>query len=122
MTESEKKVAGYNINNIHFEYDKSELSMAAQEELDGVGKFLTAHPQAFVALFGYTDDTGKPEYNMELSRRRAEAVANYLEKNYNLGPDRVVANWYGEKNAVASNETTEGRAKNRRVELSIGGM
>ena len=121
-TESETKVAGYKINNIHFEFDKSDLSMAAQEELDGVGKFLTAQPQAFVALFGYTDDTGKPEYNMELSRRRAEAAANYLQKNYNLGSDRVVANWYGEKNAVASNDTTEGQAKNRRVELSIGGM
>jgi OOP family OmpA-OmpF porin len=96
--------------------------MAAQEELDGVGKFLTAQPQAFVALFGYTDDTGKPEYNMELSRRRAEAVADYLQKNYNLGTDRVVANWYGEKNAIASNDTTGGQAKNRRVELSIGGM
>jgi OmpA-OmpF porin, OOP family len=122
MTESETKVAGYKINNIHFEFDKSDLSMAAQEELDGVGKFLTAQPQAFVALYGYTDDTGTPEYNMELSRRRAEAAADYLQKNYNLGSDRVVANWYGEKNPIAGNDSTGGQAKNRRVELSIGGM
>ena len=122
VTESETKVAGYKIDNIMFEFDKSDLSMAAQEELDGVGKFLTGQPQAFVALFGYTDDTGKPEYNVELSRRRAEAVANYLQKNYNLGSDRVVANWYGEKNPIASNDSTGGQAKNRRVELSIGGM
>lgn len=122
VTESETKVAGYKIDNILFEFDKSDLSMAAQEELDGVGKFLTAQPQAFVALFGYTDDTGKPEYNMELSRRRAEAAADYLQKNYNLGSDRVVANWYGEKNPIAGNDSTGGQAKNRRVELSIGGM
>jgi OOP family OmpA-OmpF porin len=122
VTESEKKVAGYKANNILFEFDKSDLSSAAQEELDGVGKFLTDQPQAFVALFGFTDDTGKPEYNMELSRRRAEAAADYLQKNYNLGSDRVVANWYGAANPVDSNDTEEGRAKNRRVELSIGGM
>ena len=79
----------------HFEFDKSELSQAAQEELDGVGKFLKGKPEAFVALFGYTDDTGKAEYNVGLSRRRAEMAAEYLQKNYELGPDRVVANWYG---------------------------
>jgi OOP family OmpA-OmpF porin len=122
VTESEQKVAGYKAGNILFETDKYDLSSAAQEELDGVGKFLIGQPQAFVALFGFTDDTGKPEYNMELSRRRAEAAADYLQKNYNLGSDRVVANWYGAANPVASNDTTDGRAQNRRVELSIGGM
>jgi len=122
VTESEKKVAGYKANNILFDFDKTDLSSAAQEELDGIGKFLVGQPQAFVALYGFTDDTGKPEYNMELSRRRAEAVADYLQKNYNLGSDRVVANWYGAANPIASNDTEEGRAKNRRVELSIGGM
>jgi OOP family OmpA-OmpF porin len=49
-------------------------------------------------------------------------VADYLEKNYNLNSDRVVANWYGAANPVDSNDTAEGRAQNRRVELSIGGM
>ena len=73
-------------------------------------------------MFGYTDDTGKAEYNMELSRRRAEAVADYLQKKFELGSDRVVANWYGAANPIASNDTTEGRAQNRRVEIAIGGM
>jgi OOP family OmpA-OmpF porin len=122
VTTSEKKVSGYKVNNILFEIDKSELSSSAQEELDGVGKFLKEKPEAFVALFGYTDDTGKAEYNVELSRRRAEAVADYLQKNYELGTDRVVANWYGAQNPIASNDTAEGRAQNRRVEVSIGGM
>ena len=121
VTTSEKKVAGYKIDNILFEIDKSDLSSAAQEELDGVGKFLKGQPEAFAALFGYTDDTGKAEYNVELSRRRAEAVADYLQKNYELGSDRVVANWYGAENPIASNDTAEGRAQNRRVEISIGG-
>jgi len=117
VTTSEKKVAGYKVNNILFEFDKSDLSMTAQADLDG-----KEHPDAFVALFGYTDDTGKAEYNVELSRRRAEAAADYLQKNYELGSDRVVANWYGAQNPIAGNDTDEGRAQNRRVEVSIGGM
>jgi len=121
-TISEKKVAGYKVNNILFEIDKFDLSEAGQEELNGVGKFIVENPSAFVALFGYTDDTGKAEYNMELSRRRAEAAADYLYDNFNLTPDRVVSLWYAAENPIASNDTEEGRAKNRRVEVSIGGL
>ncbi|MGD9055557.1 MAG: OmpA family protein [Desulfobacterales bacterium] len=121
-TISERKVAGYKANNILFDVDKSDLSPAAKEELDAVGKFLDANPNAYVVLFGYTDDTGRTEYNWELSRSRAEAVADYLYNNHNLGTDRVVSLWYAAENPVASNDTTEGRAKNRRVEISIGGL
>jgi OOP family OmpA-OmpF porin len=122
VTESRKKVVGYSVDPILFRIDKYDLSPAAKEELDGLGKFLVGEPKFFVALFGFTDDTGKPEYNMELSRRRAEAAADYLEKNYNLSSDRVVANWYGAANPVDSNDTTEGRTQNRRVELAVGEM
>jgi outer membrane protein OmpA-like peptidoglycan-associated protein len=121
-TISEKRVAGYKVNNILFDIDKSDLSPAAKEELDAVGKFLVANASASATLFGYTDDTGKAEYNMELSRRRAEAAADYLNQNFNLGPDRVVTLWYGAENPVDSNDTEEGRAQNRRVEISIGGV
>jgi OOP family OmpA-OmpF porin len=115
-------VAGYRVNNILFELDKYDLSATAQEELTGVGKFLVANPEAYAVLFGYTDDTGKPEYNVELSRSRSEAAADYLFKNFNLGPDRVISMWYGADNPIASNDTDAGRAKNRRVEISIGGL
>jgi OmpA-OmpF porin, OOP family len=119
---SEKKVSGYKVNNILFEIDKFDLSSAAQEELNGVGKFLQTQPNAFAVLFGYTDGTGKAEYNMELSRHRAEAAAAHLMKSFNLDSRRVVANWYGAANPIASNDNTEGRAQNRRVEVAIGGM
>ncbi|MGD1986932.1 MAG: OmpA family protein, partial [Desulfobacterales bacterium] len=122
VTTSEQKVAGYKVNNILFDVDKYDLSASAKEELDAVGKFLVANANASATLFGYTDDTGKAEYNVELSRRRAEAAADYLNNTYNVGPDRVVSLWYGAENPVASNDTTEGRAKNRRVEISIGGL
>ncbi|NIP27518.1 MAG: OmpA family protein [Phycisphaerae bacterium] len=115
-------MAGYKANNIHFDVDKSDLSPAAKEELDGIGKFLEANQNAYAVLFGYTDDTGRTEYNWELSRLRAEAAADYLYNNHNLGTDRVVSLWYAAENPVASNDTAEGRAKNRRVEISIGGL
>jgi OOP family OmpA-OmpF porin len=119
---SEKKVAGYNVKNIAFDVDQYDLTPAAKEELAGVGKFMSEHPKAYAVLFGFTDDTGKAEYNMQLSRNRAESVANYLYYNFNLGPDRVIPIWYGAANPIASNDTDEGRAKNRRVEVSIGGL
>ena len=122
VTTTEKKIAGYKANNIQFDTDKSDLSASAQDELTGVGKFLVANPSAFAVLFGYTDDTGKAEYNMELSRRRAEAAADYLNTNFNIGSDRAVSLWYGAENPIASNDTEAGRAQNRRVEISVGGL
>ena len=87
-----------------------------------MGKFLQTNPKAFVALQGFTDNRGTPEYNMGLSRERAEAVADYLVKNFKLDSGRVAAMWYGEGNPVASNDTPEGRAKNRRVEVAVSGL
>jgi OOP family OmpA-OmpF porin len=122
ITTSAKKVEGYKVENINFEVNKFDLSAPEQEELNGVAKFMAEHTNAYTVLFGFSDDTGKREYNMELSRRRSEAVADYLFSKFNLGPDRVVSLWYGEANPIASNTTEEGRAKNRRVEVSIGGL
>lgn len=121
-TMSEKTVAGYKVKNINFDLDRSDLTPAAKEELAEVGKFMSANPKAYAVLFGYTDDTGKPDYNVQLSRRRAESVADYLYYNFNLGPDRVIPIWYGAANPIAGNDTEAGRAKNRRVEVSIGGL
>ncbi len=121
-TVAEKKVKGVKVNNINFDYDKFELKPQEKEELNQLGKFLQANPKAFVALQGFTDNKGTPEYNMDLSRRRAEAVADYLVKNFKLNSDQVAAVWYGEGNPVASNETAEGRGKNRRVEVAVGMM
>ena len=121
-TTSEKKVAGYKVDNVLFQVDHYDLTPAAKEELDGVGKFMTEHPSSFAVLFGFTDDTGKPDYNMQLSRRRAESAADYLYYNFNMGTERVVTLWYGAENPIASNDTEEGRARNRRVEVSVGGL
>jgi OOP family OmpA-OmpF porin len=121
-TTSKKKIASIKIGSIYFDYDKFELKPQEKEELNQLGKFLQANPKAFVALQGFCDSRGTPEYNLELSRRRAEAVADYLMKNYKLDSGRVTTMWYGEANPVASNDTAEGMAKNRRVEISVTGL
>lgn len=118
-TTAEKRIKGIKVGNIYFDYDKFELKPAEKEDLNQLGKFLKDNPQAFVVLQGFTDNRGTPEYNMRLSRERAEAVADYLIKNFKLDSSRVVAMWYGEANPVASNDTPEGRAKNRRVEVAV---
>jgi OOP family OmpA-OmpF porin len=121
-TISEKKIAGIKVGSIYFDYDKFVLKPQEKEELNQLGKFLQANPKAFVALQGFTDNKGTPEYNMKLSRERAESVADYLVKNFKLDSGRVAAVWYGESNPVASNDTAEGRAKNRRVEVAVSGL
>ena len=121
-TISRKKVKGMVLDNIYFGYDKFQLKPQDKDELNQLGKFLQGNPQAFVALQGFCDSRGTPEFNMELSRRRTEEVADYLIKNFKLDLGRVATSWYGEANPIASNGTEEGRAKNRRVELAVGGM
>ena len=121
-TMAEKKIKGIKVGNINFDYDKFDLKPQEKDELNELGKFLQSYPQAFVAVQGFCDNRGTPEYNMKLSRERAEAVAAYLVKNFKLDSGRVAAMWYGEGNPVASNDTPEGRAKNRRVEVAVSGL
>jgi len=119
---SKKKAVGVKVADIHFDYDAFTLKAQEKEELNQLGKFLQDNPKTFVAVQGFTDNRGTPEYNMNLSRERAEAVADYLIKNFKLDSGRVAAVWYGEANPVASNDTVEGRAKNRRVEVAVSGL
>jgi outer membrane protein OmpA-like peptidoglycan-associated protein len=87
-----------------------------------LGKFLQANPKTFAAVQGFTDNRGTPEYNMKLSRERAEAVTDYLVKNFNLDSGRVATMWYGEANPLAIDDSAENRWKNRRVEIAVSGL
>lgn len=121
-TTTEARIAGLKAQNGQFGFDKSDLGSEFQSELDEVGKFLQNHPEAYVMLVGYTDSTGSEEYNLGLSNRRADSAANYLTSNHNIARDRIVVNYYGEANPIASNDTEEGRSQNRRVEVAVGGL
>lgn len=74
---------------------------------------------AAVEIQGHTDAVGAAGYNMRLSQSRAEAVREYLLANFDLDPERLAAKGYGETYPIASNDTDEGRARNRRVQFVI---
>jgi OOP family OmpA-OmpF porin len=122
MTTTESKIVGLNVNNVHYAFDSAKIEMDNLDEVDALGSFLQKNPDAYVLLEGYTDNTGTEEYNLQLSLRRAESVADYLKTKYMIADERIVMNYYGAANPVASNATSEGRAMNRRVEIAVGGL
>ena len=121
-TTTESRIAGLKAQDGNFDFDRHDIRPEFQSELDEVGKFLQNHPNAYVMLVGYTDSIGSEEYNLDLSLRRANSAASYLTSNHNIDRDRIVVNYYGEANPVASNDTEDGRAQNRRVEVAVGGL
>ena len=118
-TLTEMKAAGAAGENIFFEFGSAALRPEFHDELDQVAGYLTSNPKSYVVLAGFTDSVGSEEYNLGLSRRRAESVGAYL-MNANVSEDRIVKDWFGKLNPIAGNDTAEGRRMNRRVEIGIG--
>ena len=110
------------MENILFDFDKTELSSADKAELDALAEFMKDKPKSYALLSGYTDNVGIEDYNEHLSQLRTEMVARYLAEKHGLDESRLVLHWHGSDNPVASNATEEGRAKNRRVEVAVGGV
>ncbi|MBW3567458.1 MAG: OmpA family protein [Proteobacteria bacterium] len=104
--------------NITFQTDSSDLNPDFFEVLDAVSKVVEEYEKTLVVVTGHTDSTGGDTYNQQLSERRAASVGQYLRKE-GVSMDRMVIIGYGESRPVASNETPEGRAQNRRVELTL---
>jgi outer membrane protein OmpA-like peptidoglycan-associated protein len=103
----------------HFAFDSATLTAEDKTQLDQLANTLKNPKLHFVTgeVDGYTDSTGKPEYNLQLSKRRAQAVADYLKlKGVQFG-DRFIVQGYGEERPIADNKTEEGRAQNRRVSI-----
>jgi OOP family OmpA-OmpF porin len=119
-TTTETKIVGMKIENILFDFDRDQSRAEFNSELDELGEFLQSKSNAYAVLAGYTDSVGTEDYNMRLSRRRAENVAAYLMSNHTIDPSRIVVTWYGKANPVASNDTANGRSLNRRVECAVG--
>jgi OOP family OmpA-OmpF porin len=119
---SERMVKGLNVDNIHFDFNRSAITSAAAEELDQVGRFLQSQPAATATLSGFTDSIGSEQYNMGLSQRRSEAAADYLESHFKIDSSRLDTQWFGKEDPVAGNDTQEGRAMNRRVQITISGL
>jgi len=107
-----------NENTVNFNFDSAELTSTAKSNLDKIAKVFIDNPKTLITLYGYTDSVGKDEYNMKLSRSRANAVRSYLGSK-GIGVKRITAQGMGEADPIASNDTKEGQAKNRRVEFGI---
>lgn len=106
------------LRGVTFAFDSDRLSSDAKPILDEAVNTLKAAGDVKVSIEGHTDSTGPSEYNLGLSRRRAASVNKYLVDN-GIAGDRLQTEGFGEERPVASNETREGRAQNRRVELQV---
>jgi OOP family OmpA-OmpF porin len=101
---------------IHFDTGKAVVKPEYCGEIKRAAEFLKKNPDATALIEGHTDSVGTEAFNMKLSQRRAEAVANILVQKYGVGKSQIKTAWYGFKKPVADNKTADGRQKNRRVE------
>ncbi|MBV4464166.1 OOP family OmpA-OmpF porin [Pseudomonas sp. F-14 TE3623] len=104
--------------NVLFAYNQSNLMPEARSELDSLMAKLQNADVVSVKVIGHTDSQGSDAYNQKLSERRASSVAAYL-LSQGLAPNKLTSEGRGESQPVADNDTEEGRAQNRRVELHI---
>jgi outer membrane protein OmpA-like peptidoglycan-associated protein len=103
---------------IMFDVDRAVLKDQYKGEISELATILNKYEDTNILLEGHTDSTGTEEYNLELSKKRSQSVANYLATQ-NVNPTRFTIMGYGESQPIASNETSEGRSQNRRVEVAI---
>lgn len=106
------------LNNIFFEFGKATLLEESYLELNRLVNLLNENPEMQIAIAGHTDNVGSDSANQQLSQERASAVLDFLTSK-EIDADRLTSIGYGETQPVATNETDEGRASNRRVEFKI---
>jgi len=107
-----------NLPDVTFAVDSTTISPAMRQTLDGVAQSMINYPNSLIDVMGHTDSTGSDAYNLDLSRRRADSVANYLVSRGVAGA-RVERIGYGEQYPIADNTSESGRQQNRRVEIRI---
>ncbi|TNE42112.1 MAG: OmpA family protein [Sphingomonadales bacterium] len=116
-------IGEYNVKgttNVNFDTGKAILSAQAQNDLCATATTAEGMKNALLLVVGYTDSTGNSEYNQRLSEKRAARVVNYLQQNCGWKPYRMLTpTGMSESQPLADNDTVEGRAQNRRVEVSI---
>ncbi len=108
------------LRGVNFDFDKATIRPDAQSILEEAAQILKDEPAIDVSVDGHTDAIGTDAYNQRLSERRAQAVREYLVR-LGISPSRLRTRGFGESEPVASNDTEEGRAQNRRVELNVIG-
>lgn len=106
----------FQLQMVHFRFDHSDLTRGAMDTLTSVANTLKANPGVNVDIVGHTDWIGTNAYNMRLSQARAETTRRYLIEQ-GVAADRITIRWRGEEEPIADNESTAGRAQNRRAEI-----
>src|SRR5436853_5174599 len=108
------------MSDVLFDTGSSTLKPGAREKLAKISGIVLAHPGLSLQIEGHTDSVGTDEFNQELSGRRADGVRDYLAQEGVLASG-ITARGFGKTEPVASNDTPEGRQRNRRVELVVNG-
>ncbi len=103
---------------ILYDIDKSDLRPVSQTNLVNLAKILNKYPDTNILIEGHTDDTGSDEHNLILSKDRAQSVASYLA-TVGVKSARFSIAGYGETQPIVTNDTAEGRQKNRRVDIAV---
>jgi OOP family OmpA-OmpF porin len=106
------------LNNVFFDFDKAELKPESFPELNRITELMKEKSGMQITISGHTDATGPEQYNLGLSERRAKAVVKYLVEK-GIASDRITTEYFGESKPTDTNDTKEGRQKNRRVEFRI---
>lgn len=101
-----------------FEFDSAKITPSAMELVSRIADVMKQNTNLNIAVVGYTDNTGDFHYNIKLSERRADAIVNQLVKD-GIAANRLAGVGVGPLNPIAPNDTPEGRAQNRRVELVL---
>lgn len=103
---------------IYFDFNKDTIKPESEPVLKQIVQAMTDHPEWKLTVNGHTDNIGGDAYNLDLSKRRAAAVKQALVARYHIAPERLSTNGYGASGPIDTNDTLEGRARNRRVELT----
>lgn len=105
-------------SNVTFATNEASIQPQFQPTLNEVASILTQYPKTYIDVMGHTDSDGSEAYNQTLSERRSGSVADYLS-GHGVQSARLATRGYGEMQPIASNETPEGKAQNRRVEIKL---
>jgi outer membrane protein OmpA-like peptidoglycan-associated protein len=103
---------------IYFDFNKDTIKPESEKVLREIVQAMTDNPTWKLTVEGHTDNIGGDAYNLDLSKRRAAAVKQALAARYHIAPDRLSTNGFGSSSPIDTNDTLEGRARNRRVELT----
>ncbi len=117
LANSLKETGKFALYGIYFDTGKSEIKPESEPSLKEIAKLLQNDPKLKLYVVGHTDNAGTFDYNLKLSKDRAEAVVKILTNKYGITASRLLSFGAGPVAPVESNQTEEGRAKNRRVEL-----